>query len=36
MHNTFKTKLHDTLTTLVAQREHWEHGVYKQARVRTH
>ncbi|PWG15642.1 hypothetical protein [Salibaculum griseiflavum] len=31
MKTTFKTKLHDTLTTLVAQREHWENGVYKQA-----
>jgi hypothetical protein len=31
MKTNFKTELQNTLTTLVAQREHWEHGVYKQA-----
>lgn len=31
MQNTFKTTLSATLQQLVAQREHWENGVYKQA-----
>ena len=31
MQNTYKTTLSATLQQLVAQREHWEHGVYKQA-----
>ena len=31
MQNTFKTELSATLQELVAQREHWENGAYKQA-----
>jgi hypothetical protein len=31
MQNTFKTQLYKTLNTLIAQREVWEDGVYKQA-----
>ena len=31
MQSTYKTTLSATLQQLVAQREHWEHGVYKQA-----
>lgn len=31
MQNTFKTTLNKTLATLIAQREDWENGAYKQA-----
>lgn len=31
MQTTFKIELSTTLTTLIAQREHWENGTYKQA-----